>query len=421
MEKYSIPSKCFSSEDKSINNPNFHPVKIRIMSSGKNWNGSDFAINSLDMAKDTVAYAPILANVVTREDGEIDANGHDIEWELKCDYDGNMTYKETYIEKPVGVFLANACEKRYDVDNDVYYLESYGYIWKEYSEIYDILKRDEVKDVSVEISVDDGEFREDGYYEIRKFNVLGCTILGNGCLPAIDNSRIEFNFSLNNNKEYDEKVKELDELLKTFTLKGGDDVEEKNIVGEFEEEVVIEESQVQEFAEEEKEEDDVCPECGKNPCECEEDDKEECQKEDEEESQEEEEKEEKIYSQSEMDEAIANAKAEFTQVMEELEVLRQFKADYDKALEVQELNEEMDNLVSQFSCDDELVKELREKVLNKEITMDAFELQLWRNNKKVAKKEFSKETQSNKLPVMDNEKEISEVDKLFASYGIYKK
>ena len=421
MEKYSIPSKCFSSEDKSINNPNFHPVKIRIMSSGKNWNGSDFAINSLDMAKDTVAYAPILANVVTREDGEIDANGHDIEWELKCDYDGNMTYKETYIEKPVGVFLANACEKRYDVDNDVYYLESYGYIWKEYSEIYDILKRDEVKDVSVEISVDDGEFREDGYYEIRKFNVLGCTILGNGCLPAIDNSRIEFNFSLNNNKEYDDKVKELDELLKTFTVKGGDDVEEKNIVGEFEEEVVIEESQVQEFAEEEKEEDDVCPECGKNPCECEEDDKEECQKEDEEEPQEEEEKEEKIYSQSEMDEAIANAKAEFTQAMEELEVLRQFKADYDKALEVQELNEEIDNLVSQFSCDDELVKELREKVLNKEITMDAFELQLWRNNKKVAKKEFSKETQSNKLPVMDNEKEISEVDKLFASYGIYKK
>ena len=420
MEKYSIPSKCFSSEDKSINNPNFHPVKIRIMSSGKNWNGSDFAINSLDMAKDTVAYAPILANVVTREDGEIDANGHDTEWELKCDYNGNMTYKETYIEKPVGVFLANACEKRYDVDNDVYYLESYGYIWKEYSEIYDILKRDEVKDVSVEISVDDGEFREDGYYEIRKFNVLGCTILGNGCLPAIDNSRIEFNFSLNNNKEYDDKVKELDELLKTFTLKGGDDVEEKNIVGEFEEEVVIEESQVQEFAEEEKE-DDVCPECGKNPCECEEDDKEECQKEDEEETQEEEEKEEKIYSQSEMDEAIANAKAEFTQAMEELEVLRQFKADYDKALEVQELNEEMDNLVSQFSCDDELVKELREKVLNKEITMDAFELQLWRNNKKVAKKEFSKETQSNKLPVMDNEKEISEVDKLFASYGIYKK
>lgn len=420
MEKYSIPSKCFSSEDKSINNPNFHPVKIRIMSSGKNWNGSDFAINSLDMAKDTVAYAPILANVVTREDGEIDANGHDIEWELKCDYDGNMTYKETYIEKPVGVFLANACEKRYDVDNDVYYLESYGYIWKEYSEIYDILKRDEVKDVSVEITVEDGEFREDGYYEIRKFNVLGCTILGNGCLPAIDNSRIEFNFSLNNNKEYDEKVKELDELLKTFAVKGGDNVEEKNIVGEFEEEVVIEESQVQEFAEEEKEEDDVCPECGKNPCECEEDDKEECQKE-EEPQEEEEEKEEKIYSQSEMDEAIANAKAEFAQAMEELEVLRQFKADYDKALEVQELNEEMDNLVSQFSCDDELVKELREKVLNKEITMDAFELQLWRNNKKVAKKEFSKETQSNKLPVMDNEKEISEVDKLFASYGIYKK
>lgn len=419
MEKYSIPSKCFSSEDKSINNPNFHPVKIRIMSSGKNWNGSDFAINSLDMAKDTVAYAPILANVVTREDGELDANGHDIEWELKCDYDGNMIYKETYIEKPVGVFLANACEKKYDLDNDVYYLESYGYIWKEYSEIYDILKRDEVKDVSVEITVEDGDFREDGYYEIRKFNVLGCTILGNGCLPAIDNSRIEFNFSLNN-KEYEEKVKELDELLACFSLKGGDDVEEKNFTEESQEEVVIEEPQAQEFSEEEKE-DDVCPECGKDPCECEEKE-EEFQKEEEvEEEEPQEEEEEKKYSQSEMDEAIANAKAEFTQAMEELEVLRQFKAEYDKALEVQKLNDEMDNLVSQFSCDEDLVKELREKVLNKEITMDAFELQLWRNNKEVAKKEFSKEKQSNKLPVIDNDKEVSEVDKLFESFGIYKK
>ena len=180
MNKYSIPSKCFSSEDKTINNPNFHPVKIRIMSSGKNWNGSDFVIDSLDMAKDTVSYAPILANIVTRDDDKLDANGHDTEWEMKCDYEGNTVYKETYIEKPVGVFLANACEKKYDEDNDVYYLESYGYIWKEYSNMYDILKRDGVKDVSVEVAIEDGEFRDaDGYYEIRKFNVLGCTILGN--------------------------------------------------------------------------------------------------------------------------------------------------------------------------------------------------------------------------------------------------
>lgn len=418
MEKYSIPSKCFSSDDKSINNPNYHPVKIRIMSSGKNWNGSDFVIESLDMAKDTVAYAPILANIVTRDDGELDANGHDMEWDLHCDYNGELSYKTTYIEKPVGVFLANACEKKYDEENDVYYLESYGYIWKEYSEIYDVLKRDNVKDVSMEISVEDGAWRDtDGYYEIRKFNVLGCTILGNGNQPAIDNSRIEFNFSLDNNKEYIERVKELDELLANFSLlKGGEDVENNM---EQSQENLIEEPQVQEFAEEEKEE-DVCPECGKpqDECECEE------EKEEEEFQQEvevEEPQEEKLYSQSEMDEVIANTKAEFSQVLEELEELRKFKAEYDKALEVQKMNDEIDNLVSQFNCDEELVKELREKVLNKEITMENFELQLWRNNQ-VSKKEFNnKEKQSNKLPVIDNENKVSNIDALFDYYGIPKR
>ena len=408
MNKYSIPSKCFSSEDKSINNPNFHPVKIRIMSSGKNWNGSDFVIDSLDMAKDTVSYAPILANIVKRDDDELDANGHDVEWEMKCDYEGNTVYKETYIEKPVGVFLANACEKKYDEDNDVYYLESYGYIWKEYSDMYDILKRDEIKDVSVEITVEDGDFRDsDGYYEIRKFNVLGCTILGNGCLPAIDNSRIEFNFSLNTNKEYEEKVKELDELLANFSLKGGENVEEKDTLVEE----VAEETQTQEFAKEEKAE-EVCEECGKNPCECKED-KEECQKEE----VEEEPQEEKLYSQVEMDEAIANAKAEFTQAMEELETLRQFKAEYDRQVELQNLNNQMDEIVCNFNVDEEIVKELKEKVIDGTYSMEKFELELFRNNVPV-KKEFNKK-ESNKLPVVDTK--TSAIDDFFASYGVNKK
>ena len=110
------------------------------MSSGVNWNGSDFVIDSLEMAKDTVSYAPILANIVKRDDGELDANGHDIDFEMKIDYMGNISFKETYIEKPVGVFLANSCERKYDEENNVYFLEAYGYIWKQYSDMYDILK-----------------------------------------------------------------------------------------------------------------------------------------------------------------------------------------------------------------------------------------------------------------------------------------
>ena len=418
-KKVQLPVK-FEMSDEILNN-NFHKVKIYVCHNGENYNGSNFSDLAIAKASKTLQNIPILAYIERDEEGNaLGFGGHEIEYKLE-EKNGEYYFREHYLEIPIGVIPS---QNEYTIEsmNGKNYVVCSGYIWKCYSnEAYDLLLDNNEQNVSMEISCNDVKYLDNGIYDILDYEYLGVTVIG--CEPAMQNAKVQMSFSNNNNnnKEYEEKVKELDELLANFSLvKGGDDVEEKNIVGEFEEEVVIEESQVQEFAEEEKE-DDVCPECGKNPCECEEDDKEECQKEDEEESQEEEEKEEKIYSQSEMDEAIANAKAEFTQAMEELEVLRQFKADYDKALEVQELNEEMDNLVSQFSCDDELVKELREKVLNKEITMDTFELQLWRNNKKVAKKEFNKETQSNKLPVMDNEKEISEVDKLFASYGIYKK
>lgn len=434
-KQFSIPSKFYSNEDsiQMVNNPNFHPVKLRIMSTGKNWNGSDFIIDSFDTAKDTVSYAPILANIIEREDGELDTNGHDIDWEMKCDYQGNVSFKETYIEKPVGVFLANACEKKYDADNDVYYLESIGYVWKQYSDIYEILKRDEVKDVSVEIEVEDGDFRDDGYYEIRKFNVLGCTILGNGNMPAIDNSRIEFNFSKNN--EYKEKVKELDELLKSFNLKGGDNMDnevEKNVEPqeEFTEDDAVEipviiEEQPQEFAEEEQDEDneEVCPKCGKplDECVCDENDDEEemacgnkkkkkkCSCED-----------EKIYSQSELDEAVSNAKAEFSDVLKELAELREFKAEYDRQVELARLNESMDELVANFNVNEEKVNELREKVINGDYSLEKFELELYRNNQVVTKKDFSKEDKKT-LPIIDVEDKKSEVDKLFDFYGIPKR
>ena len=435
--RFSIPSTFYSAEEKSINNPNFHPVKLRIMSSGKNWNDCDFVIDSLEMARDTVSYAPILANIVKREDGELDANGHDVDFEMKVDYNGNVTFRETYIEKPVGVFLANSCEKKYDNNNNVYYLEAYGYIWKQYSEIYDILKRDEIKDVSVEVEVQDGSYRDtDGVFEIRKFNVLGCTILGNGVLPAIDNSQIEFNFSLNDDKEYENNLRQLDILLQNFCKKGGENMEEKELQQEFEKEEVcpkcekpIEECECnneepqQEFAEDEvEEEENVCPDCGKpqDECECEDDVEEEF-------SQVVEEVvetvvvEEKIYSQEELDKAVEDAKAEFSQAMEELIVLREFKAEYDRQLKLQKLNEEMDNLLVNFNVNEELVKELKEKVISGEYTMDKFELELFRNNVPM-KKEFSKkEEKQTKFPIIDNEEKLSDIDKLFAKYGVNKK
>ena len=118
-----------------------------------------------------------------------------------------------------------------------------------------------------------------------------------------------------------------------------------------------------------------------------------------------------------MDEAIANTKAEFTQAMEELETLRQFKAEYDRQVELQNLNNQMDEIVSNFNVDEEIVKELKEKVIDGTYSMEKFELELFRNNVPV-KKEFNKK-ESNKLPVVDTK--TSAIDDFFASYGVNKK
>ena len=464
MKKFSIPSKFSLSNDFSLNNPDFHLVKLRIMSSGENYNGSSFTIDSLNKAKDSVAYTPILANIVEREDGELDANGHDIDFEMKADYKGNVSFKETYVERPVGVFLNNSTEIKYDEENDVNYIQAYGIIWKTYSSMYDILKRDEVKDVSVEIEVINGQFRDDGYYEIQEYNILATTILGNGNLPAIENSRIEFNFSQDN--DYRSKLEQVDILLQNFNKKGGGkgmdenkELEQEEFAEEEAVEIpVIDEPQQEEFAEEDEveedmacgnkkkkrcsEEDDeeveedmacgnkkkkrcaedeeeVCPECGKPMSEC------ECDKEEEMACGTKKKKkcsceEEKLYSQSELDEAIANTKAEFSDALVELAELREFKAEYDRQVKIQQLNSEMDEIVANFNVNEDKVKELREKVLEGQYSMEKFELELYRNNQPI-KNNFSKDDKkSTSLPIVDTEEKMSEVDLLFAKYGIPK-
>lgn len=441
MKKFSIPSKFSLSNDFSLNNPDFHLVKLRIMSSGENYNGSSFTIDSLNKAKDSVAYTPILANIVEREDGELDANGHDVDFEMKADYKGNVSFKETYVERPVGVFLNNSTEIKYDEENDVNYIQAYGIIWKTYSSMYDILKRDEVKDVSVEIEVINGQFRDDGYYEIQEYNILATTILGNGNLPAIENSRIEFNFSQDN--DYRSKLEQVDILLQNFNKKGGgkgmDENKELEQEEFAEEEVVeipvIDEPQQEEFAEEDEieedmacgnkkkkrcaEDEEVCPECGKPMSEC------ECDKEEDMACGNKKKKkcsceEEKLYSQSELDEAIANTKAEFSDALVELAELREFKAEYDKQVKIQQLNSEMDEIVANFNVNEDKVKELREKVLEGQYSMEKFELELYRNNQPI-KNNFSKDDKkSTSLPIVDTEEKMSEVDLLFAKYGIPK-
>ena len=205
--------------------------------------------------------------------------------------------------------------------------------------------------------------------------------------------------------------------------------ENKELEQEFAEEeaveipVIVDEPQQEEFAEEDEvEEDMACGNKKKKKCSAEQDEEEveedmacgnkkkkKCSCE-----------EEKLYSQAELDEAIANTKAEFSDALVELAELREFKAEYDKQVKIQQLNSEMDEIVANFNVNEDKVKELREKVLEGQYSMEKFELELYRNNQPI-KNNFSKDDKkSTSLPIVDTEEKMSEVDLLFAKYGIPK-
>lgn len=410
-KKITLPMK-FEMTNEMLNE-NFHKVKLYVCHNGENYNGSSFSDLAIAKASKTLQNIPILAYIERDEEGNaLGFGGHEVEYQIVENEYGELIFKEHYLEVPIGVIPS---QNDYSIEtiNNRNYVCCTGYIWKCYSnEAYDILLANNEQSVSMEISVIDGKFVKDGIYDISDYEYLGVTVLGLDVEPAMANAKIQMSFSHNN--EYQEKVRELDILLQEF-VKGGDNVENKK---EFEEEIV-EEVEQQEF-EEEEEKEEVCPQCNKplSECQCEND--EEFEKHDET-SITDYISSEKLYTQAEVDEMIANTKTEFSDVLNELAELREFKAKYDKEIELQKLNNSMDEILVNFNVEEELVQKLREKVVNGEYSLEKFELELYRNN--IVKKEFNKEEKkNNSLPIMDREEErMSEVDRLFAQFGIPKR
>ena len=438
MSKMTIPMKFEMTNE--VLNENFHKVKLYVCHNGQNFNGSTFSDLAIAKASKTLQNIPILAYIERDEDGNaLGFGGHEVEYKVE-EKDGEIYFKEHYLEVPIGVIPQQNDYSIETIDGRNYVVCS-GYIWKCYSnEAIDLLLENQEQSVSMEISVNDGKLLKDGIYDILDYEYLGVTVIG--VEPAMENAKILMSFTATDN--YRKTVEDLNILLQNFNKKGGEKNMEEN--KEFEQEV--EEPQQEEFAEDdaveipviveeqeemacgnkkkkrcaEDEEEDVCPNCGKpmSECECDEEDmacgnkkKKKC-------SEDEEEVEEKLYSQAELDEAIANAKAEFSEALIELAELREFKAEYDRQVELAKLNESMDELVANFNVNEEKINELREKVINGDYSLEKFELELYRNHQPIAKKDFSKEDKKT-LPIVDVEDKKSEIDKLFDYYGIPKR
>ena len=229
MQNVSLPIKFNLMENKKSN---LQKCELWIMREGLNSNGSSFDLSGMDKASESLKNIPILAYIKKGEDGEPDFDEHNMEYRFETDDEGNLCLKEHYLEVPIGV-IPESNNYRLEKVNGHKWVVVDGYIWKSYSnEGYEILKRDEEKSVSMEISVNRGEFSKN-IYNILDYTYLGVTVLGSDVAPGISGAKIKMDFSTNDNTEFFNAVKELNKMLKEELQSEVKQVD--NITLEFEE------------------------------------------------------------------------------------------------------------------------------------------------------------------------------------------
>lgn len=210
MKNMSLPIKFSLSENA---HSNLQKCELWIMRDGLNSNGSSFDDEGMDRAKTSLKNIPILAYIKKKEDGESDFDEHNMDYVFERDDEGNLCIKEYYLEVPIGV-IPETNNYRLEKLNGHNWVVVNGYIWKSYSnEGFEILQRDEEKSVSMEISVGRGEF-VNNVYHIKDYEYQGVTILGSDVMPGISGAKIKMEFSKQDNTEFFNKVKELNQMLK---------------------------------------------------------------------------------------------------------------------------------------------------------------------------------------------------------------
>ena len=213
----------------------FIKVKIWLMHTGVNLNGSSFSKEVTENAIPTLANTPILAFIEENSNNELDFSDHRMVLHKK--EDGELIVK--YLGQAVGVIpeTNNAhWEKRVtDSGEEKEYLVVEGLMWTKWDEPLDIMKRKQFTSQSMELSDQyTGHFDENGIFHFDSFSFFGACLLGDDVLPAMVNSTAEVQFSENKTIQNNIENK-LNEFYTLFSQEGGKSVEE--VKQNFEEQV----------------------------------------------------------------------------------------------------------------------------------------------------------------------------------------
>jgi hypothetical protein len=212
----------------------FLKVKIWLMHTGKNFNGSFFSKEAVEKAIPTLANTPILSFIEENSEGEQDFSDHRMV--LHRSEDGDFNFK--YLGSAVGVIpeVNNAhWEMRVtDSGEEKEYLVVDALMWTKWGDPTDIMTRKGTTAQSMELSNDySGSFDKGGVFHFETFSFFGACLLGTGVLPAMESSTVEVQFTENNalQKSIENKLQEFYTL---FSQQGGTGMEDIKVEENFE-------------------------------------------------------------------------------------------------------------------------------------------------------------------------------------------
>ena len=229
--KLSIPVEFEKITEYTQEDKRFTKVRITLMHTGLNVNGSIFEKDVVEKALPSLAYIPILGFIEKNSKGEDDFSNH--RYILVKDENG---LRREYIGAAYGVILSNdENNAHFEMKDDGSgtereYVVVDGIMWN-FLKGSKIMNRDTIKDHSMEI-FDDGEGSysghedEDGNFIFDEFSFRGACILGNDAKyqPAMAGSNIEVMFTVSDfvkeiQSELNDKYTEFTQIMTDFDKK----------------------------------------------------------------------------------------------------------------------------------------------------------------------------------------------------------
>lgn len=223
VKTFSIPSKnIFLEQD---NGSQFLKGKFFAISEGDNLNKSNFDIFGIEkcISENDYTYKPILGAWDKEKPSDVgigNFGGHDSD----MDYDtmsGELynTYLGEKNERPLGLILPNTA--KIEQFKGKRWLAFEGLIWVEYNrEAIRLLKKRRTNNVSVEIRVLESYIDERGIEIIKRFTLLGITIIGvDAGIPDAHINLVDFSSSQqfsNFVRVFSNKISDLDEVKLEF-------------------------------------------------------------------------------------------------------------------------------------------------------------------------------------------------------------